>query len=384
MRILVINYEYPPVGAGGGDASKFLAEGYARQGHDVKVLTAHWRGLPRVESINPYLTIHRIRAFRRDADRCTPARMAAFMLLGMPAAWRLARSWKPDIIHCHFAIPVGPVALAVKKMQGIPYVVTFQGGDVPGFVPGQTKKYFRLIGPLARKVVNQASRAIAVSEGLAEMARRDFAREDISCIPNGVDVTMFKPGVDKAKNGPVRICFAGRFNPQKGLHRLIDAAAKLQREDAGDFEVKIYGGGPLESTLKGQVEALGLSRRVSFPGWIDREKLAVVLGDSHVFVMPSDIEGMPLACLQAMAAGCAVVGSRTVGIEEAVSDGVSGYLVPVGDVSGLAGAMARLVSEPSRARAMGEAGRRIAVEHYSWDVIVEQYLRLFDSILSDA
>jgi glycosyltransferase involved in cell wall biosynthesis len=388
MRILLINYEYPPVGGGGADATKGLAEGYAKRGHETIVLTARWNALPRLEKVNDCLAIHRIFAFRKAIAHCTPPRMFAFMLLGIPPAIRLARKWKPDVIHCHFAIPVGFIGLVAKKLTGIPYVVTFQGGDVPGFVPEQTDRYYALVKPLANRVVKNASFCVAVGTGLQKLAIEKYRRPDILYIPNGVDVEIFKPRGERAPREEMRIVFAARFNPQKGLNRLIEAVKLLEERGITNpavagalaesaYSVKVYGGGPLEREMKTLSTNYGLDHRIRFMGWVKREELSVRLGEADIFVIPSDIEGMPLGCLQAMASGLAIVGSRAPGISEVVRDGENGILVEVGDVRGLADALERLLNDRALIRKMGERGRQLAHEEFRWDVIVEQYLNLF-------
>ncbi len=385
LRIAVLNYEYPPIGGGGGEVSKFLAEGYAARGHRVRVLTARWGDLPPLERVGENLEIERIFSFRRAVDRCTPAEMTAFLLLGIPAALRLARRWQPDVVHAHFALPVGPLAYAVQKRRGFPYVLTFHGGDVPGHYPEETAAYFRLTMPLVRRVVAKAHRAVAVSHGLLALCEKSFATSNLDCIPNGVDVEVFRPDPEKppvvepdaeGRLRPVRVIFAGRFSPQKKLNRLIEAAKILRDRGITAFGIDLYGGGPTESELKMLTAREGLEGAVRFPGWVSREELGMVLGQSDLFVLPSDKEGMPIACLQAMAAGMAVVGSRTLGIEEVVEEEKTGLLIGIGDVKGLADSLERLITRRDELARMGREGRALAYERFRWDVIIDQYLAL--------
>jgi glycosyltransferase involved in cell wall biosynthesis len=275
---------------------------------------------------------------------------------------------------------VGPLGLAARLFGNIPYILTFQGGDVPGFVPEQTGKYFKLIMPLARWVVHKAAYAVAVGEGLCQMAAREFNRSDILYIPNGVDTNMFKPLEKKGKSDCVRILFAGRFNPQKAVHRLIRASWLLKQKGVPNFQVEIYGGGPLEQDLRTLARDLQLDDTVHFKGWINREELAKQFGMADIFSLPSDVEGMPVACLQAMACGMAIVGTKTMGIKEAVQHGENGFLVEKGDIPALADALEKLIKDPALRKNMGKKSREIVSQAYSWDAICEKYLALMRKI----
>jgi 1,4-alpha-glucan branching enzyme len=239
--------------------------------------------------------------------------------------------------------------------------------------------------PLVRRVVENAYRAVAVSHGLLALCEKSFATSNLDCIPNGVDVEVFRPDPEKqpvaepdaeGRLRPVRVVFAGRFSPQKRLNRLVEAAGILKDRGVMGFSVDLYGGGPTESEVKALTARAGLERIVRFPGWISREELGKVLGRSDLFVLPSDKEGMPIACLQAMAAGMTVVGSRTLGIEEVVEEEKTGLLVGVGDVNGLADALERLITHRDELARMGREGRALAYERFRWDVIVDRYLAI--------
>ena len=120
MRILLINYEFPPLGGGAANATKHLA-GEWRAGHEVTVLTSAYGDLPRQEIMNGF-TIKRLSTLRRRQDRCTVAEMAIFMLSSIGAALRHATDCRPDVACAFFGLPCGPAALALKKVLGVPYV----------------------------------------------------------------------------------------------------------------------------------------------------------------------------------------------------------------------------------------------------------------------
>ncbi|MET0253275.1 MAG: glycosyltransferase family 4 protein, partial [Terrimicrobiaceae bacterium] len=121
MKILVLCYEYPPIGGGGGRIAAQVASGLARRGHAVRVLTGGMRHLPRRE-VRDLVEVVRPFSFRRREDTCTVPEMALYLATGLLPVLRESRKWRPDVVHAHFAVPTGPLALATKLLTGVPYV----------------------------------------------------------------------------------------------------------------------------------------------------------------------------------------------------------------------------------------------------------------------
>jgi glycosyltransferase involved in cell wall biosynthesis len=173
MRILVLNYEHPPLGGGGGRLAAKVASGLASRGHQVRVLTAGMPQLPK-EALEQGFEIRRLRAFRRREDTCSVAEMALWVTAAIPAAITEVRRWKPDVIHAHFAVPTGAVAWMASKATGVPYVLTAHLGDVPGGVPEQTANLFRWIHPLTVPIWSGAVATTAVSSFVAGLAEKAY------------------------------------------------------------------------------------------------------------------------------------------------------------------------------------------------------------------
>ena len=121
MKILILNYEFPPIGGGGGKISEDLAKEYAKT-NEVSVLTSWFPGEKKFE-IRSGIKIYRVNVFRRKQSGCTIFGMFVYLVLSIFPAIRLARQFKPDIVNCHFAVPVGPLAYIIYKIFGIPYVI---------------------------------------------------------------------------------------------------------------------------------------------------------------------------------------------------------------------------------------------------------------------
>jgi glycosyltransferase involved in cell wall biosynthesis len=255
MRILVLIHEFPPVGGGGGKAAEDICTALARRGHELTVLTAHLRGLPREETRGG-LRIIRLPSLRRQPYKAGLPAMAAFVLAGLWAGFRFIRRQRPDVIHVHFAVPAGVTAWVLSRLTKVPYVLTVHLGDVPGGVPEKTGGWFRWIMPFTPPIWRGAKRVVAVSEFTRSLARGRYPVR-VEVIPNGVDLTALAP-TSLAVHNPPAIVFAGRFMPQKDPLGLVEVLARVR---GLPWTCILLGDGP----LRAQVEAAGSHRRKSSP-----------------------------------------------------------------------------------------------------------------------
>ena len=146
MRILVLIHEYPPVGGGGGQVAEDICEGLVKRGHEVRVITAHLKGLP-PDEIRSGVQVIRLHSGRKFAYKATFSAMLLFILAGFWHGLEEIRNWKPDIIHVHFAVPAGVAGWWLSIFTRVPYILTAHLGDVPGGVPEKTDKWFRWVAP---------------------------------------------------------------------------------------------------------------------------------------------------------------------------------------------------------------------------------------------
>ncbi|MBB3087042.1 glycosyltransferase family 4 protein [Geodermatophilus sabuli] len=259
-----------------------------------------------------------------------------------------------DVFHCHVGtgsedwdgvrLARGAGCPAVLQTQHLPYLVAH---------PRKRRAYHHAI--------EQVDRLIAVSEGL----RRTYHRigvppERFTTVPNGVAPLRGRIGRDAARAAlglerrqPV-VMTLGRLTHMKGQWHLVDTVPGLLARHP-DLAVVLVGDGPLRQALEKRAAALGVAGAVRFPG--HRSDARQLLDAADVFVLPSRHEGMPLVALEAMEAGLPVVGTRVIGTEEVVVDGVTGALVRPGDPAALGAALERLLADPCLRRRQGAAGR---------------------------
>ncbi len=325
MRILVLCYEYPPLGGGGGRVAQSIARQMAARGHDVRVQTAALGGRSAVEQ-DEGVAVYRTASGRRKADTCSVPEMGLYCATSFFPTLRHIREWKPDVIHAHFAVPTGALAWAVSRLTGVPYMLTAHLGDVPGGVPDQTDALFRLIGPVANRIWKDAAGATAVSTFVQELAERAYHRP-VTRILNGIDLRE-RPTPPGALRSTRHLVFVGRFNPQKNLALLINAFARLNRSN---WRATVIGDGPDREAVEGLIEKHRLSDRITRTGWLPATQVAAVLDDADILCMPSASEGMPVAAVEALKHGLAIVASDIPGVRDVVEHGVNGYRLRLDD-----------------------------------------------------
>ncbi len=377
MRLLIVNYEYPPIGGGASNASGFLARTLAAQGHRVSVVTSAFRQ-HRGVAVEDGVTVHRIPALRRRIDRAGRGQMLCFALSAMALAPRIVESEGVEGVIAYFTLPSGLVAYRLKARFALPYVVSLRGGDVPGLVP-ELDRTHRTVGWLRRRILGSARAIVANSPGLADLsARTDPFR--VAVVPNGVDSEIFRPpAATSAEPGAdLRILFAGRLGKQKNLGLLLDELARLDREGAGAFRLDVAGDGPLAAAMRQRAERLGLGDRVVWHGWVGKPELVALYRSADCFVNPSLYEGMPNTVLEAMACGLPVVASRVAGNDTLVVDGETGRLFDLEEPRQLGAALTSLLGDREAARTLGAAGRARVVERFSWGSVAAAFLRLIE------
>jgi glycosyltransferase involved in cell wall biosynthesis len=372
MRLILVNYEYPPIGAGAATATAEMARSAARLGHEVTVLTSAF-GNNFGWSREGEVTLRRVRSRRERADQASMREMGSFVIwaaLAMPAVVRRSRAQACIVF---FSMPCGPLGTLFRLISGRPYVVSLRGGDVPGTEP-QLHGMHRRLRFVRRFVLSRAAAVVANSPGLAALSESADSIA-VKFIPNGVDLERFRPPAHRPSE-PFHFLFVGRLNEQKNVGLLLEAVAELSRSANRPFRVSIVGDGPLRDSLRQRATLLELERLVNWVKWLPREQMPAVYQSAHCVINPSHYEGMPNVVLEAMACAVPVIVSNVSGNRDVVEDGKSGLVVTHDSREGLVEAMARALREPAYIEWLGASARGFVAERYSWDATTLQYIDL--------
>jgi glycosyltransferase involved in cell wall biosynthesis len=374
MRVLMLNNEFPPLGGGTGTVNRALLSRLADVPNLAIDLVSSARGL-RVEreQLAERVRLIKVPVLNRNIHHSSGRELLTYAGLALPTALRMHRARPYDLAFAWSAVPAGGVALALRRLAGLPYIVRVCGPDIPGF----ERRYgplYPLLTPTIRAIWRGARRLVAKCRAEADMMLAAAPGLAIDLVPNGVDLAAF-PQAPIADGGPLLVICVARLIERKGQHHLI-AALRLLADAGHDVRLELVGEGDARRQNEELARQLGVAERVSFAGYVPREQIAARYAAAHAFVLPSYNEGMSVATLEALAAGLPAVITRTGGAEELVADGVTGHIVEWGDVGALAGRLAALANDRAAARRMGALARQRA-SGFTWERAAERYLAMF-------
>jgi len=373
MKILTLIHEYPPIGGGGGRVAQDLVAGFLDAGHSVIIITSRLNG-DSDQSISEHFSILRAGNPRKAAFHVSIWEMLNYDLSAFILGIKTIRTWKPDVIHAHFAVPAGAVAFFLSLFSGVPYVLTAHLGDVPGAVPDKTSRWFHWIYPFTPPIWEKASRVIAVSEFTKKLALEHY-KVPIDVIHNGVDLDSL-PRLIRNSNpsSPLKLIFAGRLTEQKNPFDLINALGTLAGKN---WTLSVMGDGPLLLPTRHLAEKLGISSQITFYGWVTPEQVLDAFAEHDVLLLPSSSEGLSVVGVQALAMGLAMILSQAGGNPELVN-GKNGILIPVGDVDALTKNIDKFIEDRDYLTSAQSASLTYA-QKFSLDQIISQYLSTLGS-----
>lgn len=359
MRILVFTSHYAPLIGGAELATQYVIE--RLPGHSFDILTSRYiRTLPTFEE-RGRVRIYRV-GFGRPFDR------HLFPLLALFKAWRLgirnyALGW------AIMANQAGVAALLVRRLLGLPYVLTLQE-DV---TDPRVRSRAALLGPLYSAIYRGARRIHAISTFLAHKAREQGTQAPITVVSNGIDTAVFKsvsqqdkPALRKTLGLPEDVPIvitASRLSHTTAVDDFLRAVSEMP-----EVHAVVAGDGELRDEIHALAQSLGITDRVRFLGSVSHDVLAHYLAASDIFVRASRAEGLGTAFLEAMACGLPVVATRMGGIPDIVYEGENGACVPVNDPHAVAQAVTRLLGD----RVLYEKLRSGAIEFardFDWQPI---------------
>jgi glycosyltransferase involved in cell wall biosynthesis len=365
----MLNYEFPPIGGGSGNATRYMLREFARAGDlDVEVVTSSDDEF-RIEQFAARIRVHRLPVGKKELHHWAPLELLRYSWRAYWYTRRLIDRQRFDICHCWSGWPPGVIGHLLRTRT--PYIVGLRGSDVPGYNP-RLARFDRLVfAPLSRRVWSHARELVANSEDLSALAQRTYSAA-MRVIPNGVDAEEFAPGAGMGR--ALRLLFVGRFVDRKNVPLVLRAMQHLS-----ECTLTLVGEGKRDAKWRELARDLGIADRIRFVGHVAHVNLSPYYKDADVFVLPSDAEGMSNSLLEAMASGLAIVATDTGGASGLV--GSAGVIVPAGDDAAFATALQSLVSNRHAVHRMKIEARRRALTR-TWRAVADEYRSVYEQAVN--
>jgi PEP-CTERM/exosortase A-associated glycosyltransferase len=402
-RVLHVLDHSLPLHSGYTFRTRAIMKAQAAQGLEVRGITGfrHTADGPLAEEADGL-------AFHRTPGLATgPAGMREWREVNAhaQAIVRLARDWRPDVLHAHSPALSGLAGLKAAKALDIPLVYEIRAFWEDAAVGNGTGRAgsvrYRITRELENHVIAGADAVMTICHGLRDdLIARGFPGDGIGVMPNGVDLSLFghAPPRDAGlarelelgaedSPGPV-IGFIGSFYDYEGLDDLIAAMPALIREQPA-ARLLLVGGGPMEAALKARAEASSAAFAIRFVGRVPHDQVERYYSLCDVMAYPRKRSRLtdlvtPLKPLEAMAQGRIVAASDVGGHRELIADGLTGMLFPPDDPAACAAALAALLAQADDWPAMRDAARAHVVADHDWERNVLRYQDVYRALLQSA
>lgn len=381
MNILILNYEYPPLGGGAGIVSQHLANEFVSKGHQITVLTTWFAGEPEYLSENN-LTIIRLKSERKYTYQSNPSEMYSWMKLAKKYCKEHLSNYKFDVCLANFTLPGGAVASYLKKKWNLPYVILSHGHDIPWFSPRQMFFWHLLCYPIIKYLMKQSSKNILLTSQLKNNADRFIGQNNKSkniVIPNGLLSFNLRKGFC-SNDKIVHALFVGRLVDQKDPLTVVAAFKRLQQQQI-PVHLKIIGDGNLKEDVEDYITKHQI-KNIEVLGKISQSSVMEAYAKAHIILAPSREEAMSLSVLEAISCGLYVFATRISGNKEVLMEDVNGNFVEYGNADDIANKVSLFYKDKFMTNYQyPELMMKFMLQNYSWQTTSDKYIQLFNEVI---
>jgi glycosyltransferase involved in cell wall biosynthesis len=374
-KILMLNYEFTPVGGGGGYASKQLAKGFIANGYQVDLVTGWMRNLKRFEKVDG-INVFRVQTFgRKERATANNVYMATYLIFGFFKGVQLCLKNKYQFINTHFVLPTGPLGFILGKIFKLNNIVSIHGGDI--YDPSKKSSPHR--SPSLTKVNNflltQAKKVVAESSDTKKNAEKYYIFDNkVFTIPLAYEKFEFKKISRKElnlKDEKIYLISVGRMVKRKGYKYLVKTLERLPK----NVNTIILGEGPEKENLLKLAKKLKVENRLILPGFVSEEEKFQYLDNADIYVLSSLHEGFGIVLQEAMQVGLPIVATNNGGQVDFVKEGKNGFLVKPENSKLIAEKIKEMIKNDNLKNKMSQKNKK-EIDKFGIKEIAENYLKL--------
>ncbi len=362
MKILMLNYEFPPIGGGAANANYYLLKEFSKKNIHIDLLTSS-PGKYKEGKFSKNIRVFRLNVGKKDIHYWKASEALLYTTKALFFLKKLIKKHDYDLIHSFFALPTGIIPYLLNK----PYIVSLRGSDVPGF-NSRLSKLESMQKPIFNKICSKSRKVIANSIGLKQLAEKSFSGK-IDIIENGIDTAEFSPSQKKEK----QIICVSRLIERKGINYLIEAMPRIKRE----YRLVIIGDGPKKDELIRLAKSNNSFPRITFLDYIRHDKLPAYYKKSMMFALPSLNEGMSNTVLEAMSCGLPIITTDTGGTNELIRQ--NGLVIEKESSLSIANAVNNLIENDKLREELSRNSRELAKKK-SWKITAAEYLKIYRDV----
>lgn len=384
-KILMVNYEFPPIGGGAGNACYYMLKEYSGyKDLQIDLVTFSGENENSVEQFSENIRIFKVLAGKKkNLHDWKFTEMLRWIFASTWFSMKLIKKEGTyDLLHCWSGWPSGFTGLACGIRFRIPYIVALRGSDIPGYNNRPMLKFLEKSGlKLIYRLIWKRAKAVTVlSEDSREMARKLITNIDYKLIRNGINTEEFYPSKDhKFDSENIRFLYVGRLVERKGVLLLLSAVRKiLETHPYLKFSLKMVGDGALADVCEQYVSQHELETHVELTGRVEHEELPKIYHTADVFVLPSITEALGNVTQEAIAAGLPIITTDT-GAGELVEG--NGIVLPVDDEEALYQAMLDVLLGTIDLAKMRDKSIELSKD-MGWDTTSKLYYDLYQTTIS--